>query len=876
MGKGTAGWLRDLPIRYKLLLTYSAVFMVVIMLGGGVVYTSVRHTLEGNIVSELRNSTTSILNLVSSSMTGAIRNYLRATTDKNLETVRHFYDKSQAGEMSEDEAKRLAGGVILSQKIGHTGYVCSLDSQGIVRVHPKSQLVGKNLSEYAFVRELKHRREGYLEYDWKNPEDDAPRPKAMYMTYFEPWDWIVIASSYREEFTQLVKIEDFRESVLSLKFGASGYAFVADTKGNLIIHPNLQGENLLERDESTSGFFTTMVETKRGQLHYPWRDPGQLFERQKMVIYDYIPEYDWIVASTSYLEEVYAPLERVRNLFFLVAVGLLIFLLPFTFLVSSFITKPVKGLMERFEQGARGDFTVRMVSRWDDEVGQLATYFNTFMQRFGGYSDSLRAEIAERKLAEEALRLSEERYRSVMEAAPDPIAVYDMSGKVLYFNPAFEEVFGWGIEECQGKTMDHFVPEDCWPETLRGIKLLQRGKKLSGVRTDRLTRGGEKRHVSISGSPYMGGDGEWAGSMMILRDITERVRAERGLRLSEEMFSKAFQSSPNGITITTANDLKFLNVNESFLAITGHDRDEVTGHTPAEIQLFSAPEIGRKILREIKHKGKLRGYEAEFLTKSGETRLGSFSVDRIEIWDEPCMLTQLEDITEAKRLEREVLESGERERRRLGHELHDDLGPHLIGIEVLGKVLAKKLGDKDLSEADYAEKIRDLTGEAIEKTRALTRGLGTVHLTADGLELALRELAAHTEEIFSISCRCRVEGDTGLADDSVATQFFYIAREAVHNAVKHAKADEIVISLSRVGDDFTLEVSDDGIGIPEKPKGQGMGLRIMGFRAGIIAATLEVGPGLDTGTRVTVSRPTDEKTETIEPGAERVTDRESV
>ena len=81
------------------------------------------------------------------------------------------------------------------------------------------------------------------------------------------------------------------------------------------------------------------------------------------------------------------------------------------------------------------------------------------------YSKELNNEIVNRKKVENALRESEGRYRSVMEAAPDPIVVYNMKGEVILFNPAFTRVFGWTLDECLGANLNHFVPEENWPET---------------------------------------------------------------------------------------------------------------------------------------------------------------------------------------------------------------------------------------------------------------------------------------------------------------------------------------------------------------------------------------------------------------------------
>jgi signal transduction histidine kinase len=76
-------------------------------------------------------------------------------------------------------------------------------------VHPEAEWIGQDINQYAFVRQMRKKRNGYIEYDWKNPGENKARTKAMYMAYFEPWDWIIAVTSYRREFSTLVNVDDF-------------------------------------------------------------------------------------------------------------------------------------------------------------------------------------------------------------------------------------------------------------------------------------------------------------------------------------------------------------------------------------------------------------------------------------------------------------------------------------------------------------------------------------------------------------------------------------------------------------------------------------------------------------------------------------------
>ncbi|MCD4677634.1 MAG: cache domain-containing protein, partial [Desulfobacula sp.] len=269
---------------------------------------------EKNIESELQNSTSAILNNVKTAVSVSIKNHLRAVAEKNHDIIRHLYDLQATGEISLKEAKARAADIILCQQIGTTGYVCILDGTGRVIKHPKKTLEGLDISDYKFVQEMITKKNGYIEYDWKNPDDPMPRPKALYLNYFEPWNWMITVSSYRKEFSKLVNINDFKESILSLRFGKTGYSYIMDTKGNMIIHPELAGINVFSHQDFSSKFFKRMLKKKNGKMIYSWKNPKEDRFRKKLVIFNYIPEYEWIVASSSYLDEFFSPLKPLKTL----------------------------------------------------------------------------------------------------------------------------------------------------------------------------------------------------------------------------------------------------------------------------------------------------------------------------------------------------------------------------------------------------------------------------------------------------------------------------------------------------------------------------------------------------------------------------------
>jgi two-component system, NarL family, sensor histidine kinase UhpB len=217
-------------------------------------------------------------------------------------------------------------------------------------------------------------------------------------------------------------------------------------------------------------------------------------------------------------------------------------------------------------------------------------------------------------------------------------------------------------------------------------------------------------------------------------------------------------------------------------------------------------------------------------------------------------------IAERRRLEYELLEIAEKERRRIGLDLHDDLGQQLSGLALMTKGLEVKLARRRASEAEDAARIHHLVQQAITHARDLAHDLAMLDLKEQDLPAALDGLARQASELFRISCRFERDGVCPSLDTNVATQLYKIAQEAVTNAIKHGKAKRVGISLTHDAARILLTIHNDGVPFPTpNSSATGMGLRIMNYRANLIGASLEVkgdGPG---GTRVTCAVPREAK-----------------
>jgi PAS domain S-box-containing protein len=724
---------RNLRIRSKLLGGYTLIFIVATLLGGAGTYFQVKSTIETNIENDLKNSTATILNMIETAASTSIKNHLRAVAENNKQIITTIYKDFQQGLITEKAAKSLAKKLLLSQTIGKTGYIYCVKSDGEAPIHPNPGVAGKNFIDTWFIKDMIRMKDGYLEYDWKNPGEDHEKPKALYMSYFEPWDWIISVSSYREEFKELVNVHDFRDSILALSFGKTGYAYVIDSKGTLIVHPTLSGNYYNAQGKDGHFFIRDICRLKNGKLIYSWKNPDDQYYRDKIVLFNYIPEYDWIVACSSYLDEMYAPLKTIRNIILLTACLILALVLVSSLWVNSTILLPLRHLMNRFSLGASGDLTVRMPVTSEDEIGQLAAFFNKFMGTLEIYHTNLNTENHKQELMANALRISEEKYRNILERMEEGYFEVDLDGRFTFFNRSMLDILGLEKNELNGMNIRAWASKGNSDQIDRVFQqVLKTGKAIKTSDLALVKKDKNICEVETSVSLIKEKDTPPKGFCGVVRDVSQRKKSERALRL----------------------------------------------------------------------------------------------------------------------MEREILNISERERQKIAMDLHDDLCPQLIGIEVMTKILVEKLAEKSMDEILDAERIRQLILDTISKTRQLSRGLSPVNLSEYGFGMILEELATYVKEVFNINCQLNLKGTGAIKENSAATHIYYIAHEAVHNAARHSRAKNIVIDLTIDDEKITLSVSDDGNGLDNSQESRGLGLKIMSYRAQRIGASLDILENENGGTLV--------------------------
>jgi len=333
--------------------------------------------------------------------------------------------------------------------------------------------------------------------------------------------------------------------------------------------------------------------------------------------------------------------------------------------------------------------------------------------------------------------------------------------------------------------------------------------------------------------------------------IFRQLQTEAGLK---ERYENLFENA-NDMVFTHDPGGRITSINKTGEQLLRRPRGEILGQNLVAFVAEDQREAAKRWLEQASQGLEQTTTEWDFVTRSGQRlrlEISALLVKKAGSASEVECVAR--DITERKRLEREILEISNREQRRIGHDLHDGVCQQLVAIAYRMDILGDQLHEKNVTESAETERIGALLNETIHQTRSVARGLFPVRLDESGLESALTELAQNTTDLFKIDCRFQSQSEPLQLENSAALHLYYITQEAVLNAAKHGHATHVNITLSQTNGTLTLVVADDGSGFQAQvaSRSTGMGIRIMRYRARVIGATLDLKSQPNQGTQITV------------------------
>ena len=333
-------------------------------------------------------------------------------------------------------------------------------------------------------------------------------------------------------------------------------------------------------------------------------------------------------------------------------------------------------------------------------------------------------------------------------------------------------------------------------------------------------------------------------------DVDQRRRAEEQLRTQAEILD----TMTEGVVLIDAAGLIEL-TNPAFDRMFGREPGQHVGLSIFGLVGDGAPEaveplaLERPLRRftERSSRSDVLFRRADGATFTGEVISAAIGLASGQKW-----LLVVQDVSERKQLEREVLDIANRERHRLGNDLHDGLGQELTGVALMLRSVAARLSREAPGAALQVDEIVGHVNHAIESTRAMARGLAPVTIDQGGLGSALAELVSRSRASYGVEVRFRrsIPPDMHIEEDT-ANHLYRITQESISNSIRHGRAGKVFVTLRERSGQLELSVADDGIGFTEgRLAGAGMGFKIMKYRASMIGGTIEIGPRRTGGTRV--------------------------
>ncbi|MCW9705859.1 PAS domain-containing sensor histidine kinase [Fodinibius salsisoli] len=453
----------------------------------------------------------------------------------------------------------------------------------------------------------------------------------------------------------------------------------------------------------------------------------------------------------------------------------------------------------------------------------------------------------------------EEDLSTILDSLPTLVTLIDLDGTITYWNEGGEKVFGYSASEIVGQPTWMLYANRGQSEFREELKVLGDTSNLSfeteGVRHDGSRIWIEVKKVLIKNSK------EEPVILGTISDISLQKKAEFDLAQSRARIEAILETTVEGIiTISKRGIIK--SFNKAAEEMFQYHASEVIGKNVSVLMPAPYQENHDQYISNYLETGERKiiglGREVRGKKKDGTIFPIDLAVSETKFDNEIIFTGMIKDISERRKLENEVLEIAEDERRRIGQELHDDFGQMLSGISLITRNLARKLKANGLPVADEVMEIADMIRETDERARKLAHGLAHIELENEGLGAALAQLCKRFEKFSDIRCRFECDNNLEPKTKRVILHLYRIVQEAISNAHRHGKPSIIIVRLHVKEQYLRLIIEDNGSGFLDGNKMneiKGMGMRTMQYRAHTLGGNMDFAEAAEGGAQVVCTIP---------------------
>ncbi|MEG4418892.1 PAS domain S-box protein [Microcoleus sp. LAD1_D5] len=479
-----------------------------------------------------------------------------------------------------------------------------------------------------------------------------------------------------------------KEFLVSLKIGKSGQTFVMERSGMLIATSTASQEFVVEGKETrrikASESENPVIRQTAQHLDKSYDSLAKINNSQQLTFdvdgkrnFIQVAPFadnrglDWLIVVVVPESDFMEQINTNTRTTFLLSVAALIGATILGILTAKWVVQPILKLNAAAKALARNEWDTKLTLNRQDELGELATSFNSMAEQLQHSFTSLSE--------------SENRVKQFLNAVPLGIFIADGNGQPHYINPIGEQLLGQGLVAADAENLRQSYgaylagTQEIYPAERDPMLNALQGKNVT-VDDIEICSKDKTVPMQISGTPIYDAQGNIIYGMCAFQDITERKLAEKLLReyndnlavqvaertadlaKAKEKFSKAFRLSPNAITLTRISDGRHIEVNESFCRMMGYSHEEIIGKTAVELNFWASLGERDRMISMLKNKTALHNYELRFRNKNGTERTALLSIETIDIEGEACFLSISSDITDRQKAETALREAEEKYR----------------------------------------------------------------------------------------------------------------------------------------------------------------------------------------------------------------------
>ncbi|MEG4987475.1 PAS domain S-box protein [Microcoleus sp. BR0-C5] len=479
-----------------------------------------------------------------------------------------------------------------------------------------------------------------------------------------------------------------KEFLVSLKIGKSGQTFVMERSGMLIATSTASQEFVVEGKETrrikASESENPVIRQTAQHLDKSYESLTKINNSQQLNFdidgqrnFIQVAPFkddrglDWLIVVVVPESDFMEQINLNTRTTFLLSLAALMGATILGIITAKWVVQPILRLNAAAKALARNEWDTKLTLNREDELGELATAFNSMAEQLQHSFTSLSE--------------SENRVQQFFNAVPLGIFIADSNGQPYYINPTGEQLLSQGIVPADSESLRQSYrvylagTQEIYPAERDPILNALQGKSVT-VDDIEISSTDKTVPLQVWGTPIYDAQGNIIYGMCAFQDITERKLAEKLLKeyndnlavqvaertadlaKAKEKFSKAFRLSPNAITLTRISDGRHIEANESFCRMMGYSHEEIIGKTAVELNFWASLGERDRMIKMLKNKTALHNYELRFRNKNGTERTALLSIETIDIEGEACFLSISSDITERQKAETALREAEEKYR----------------------------------------------------------------------------------------------------------------------------------------------------------------------------------------------------------------------